>query len=90
MISTQAQKFDMMKQTRLMFTLGIIVGVFSVCMLPAAISFAVALKLEKFQFRDFISDNITVYVVVIFIVTTNSFWNFFIYIAGEILYSENQ
>ena len=65
------------KQIRLAFTLGIMVVVFTACLLPSAVIFAmIAMDCRKDRDHD-----VAVYMIVI--ATSNSLWNFFIYSARD-------
>ena len=82
MISTKSQEQHLKRQTRLMITLGIMVGVFSLCVLPAVITFVTVFRVENIV-EYFQSCNPTSSVIVMIIITSNSLWNFFIYSARD-------
>ena len=77
-VSSQLQELHLKRQTRLMLTLSIMVGVFSVCVLPAVVAFITVFQVENVvdYFRSF---NPSTSVIVMIILTSNSVWNFFIY-----------
>ena len=78
-ISTQAQKREMKKQIRLLFTLGIMVGTFSLCFLPL-----VLLEILGFIFPVSLKKNfVVVSTCYMVFATSNSLWNFFIYNARD-------
>ena len=75
LISTETQKQEMKKQIRLLFTLGIMIGVFSLCLLPLVIVMILALSGRIYLYQNFwIVSNCSM-----IFGTSNSFWNFFIY-----------
>ena len=80
MVSTKSQELHLKRQMRLMITLGIMVGVFSLCVLPAIITFITVFRVENIV-EYFQSRNPTSSVIVMVIITSNSLWNFFIYSA---------
>ena len=69
------QKRKSMKEIRFFFTLGIMVGVFTVCFLPGAILAMFTISTTKFNSLAFIFSAV--------MITSNSLWNFFIYSARE-------
>ena len=73
-LSTNSKKKEMKKQTRLLFTLGIMVVVFSVCILPFVILCVLA-------FHNIIHGKsmATGLMCSAVLCTSNSLWNFFIY-----------
>ena len=84
-ISTQAQKQEMKKQIRLLFTLGSMVGTFSLCLLPLVINTIVATFILLPRDSSYSSLKIfgIVAVCLIILTTSNSLWNFFIYNARD-------
>ena len=81
-IPTKSQELHLKRQTRLMITLGIMVGVFSLCVLPAVITFVTVFLDENFV-EHILSFNPSGPVIIIIILTSNSLWNFFIYSARD-------
>ena len=75
LFTTVRQRLKSNKETKLLFTLGVMVGVFSICFLPAAIVSILGITLEGVDCLILISVTI--------ISTSNSLWNFFIYSARE-------
>ena len=75
LFSSNKQKQNLTKEIKLVFTLGIMVGVFTVCFLPAAVSgMAVISNIEI---------NLSVVICSSVVAKSNSLWNFFIYSARE-------
>ena len=73
--STKKQKQNLMKEIKLIFTLGIMVGVFTACFLPAAVLTMVVISSIKV--------NSSVVICTSVMIASNSLWNFFIYSARE-------
>ena len=78
-ISTKAQKQEIKKQIRFLFTLGIMVGVFSLCLLPLLIFLILGFVFRIFSFEIFL---IVLTCSMVF-ASSNSLWNFFIYNARD-------
>ena len=82
-ISTIAHKQEMKKQIRLLFTLGIMVIVFSVCILPIVISCFFIFydtSIEKVSSNFWTSRTMpTIILCSLVMCASNSLWNFFIY-----------
>ena len=78
MIAAQFQDRETVKQTRLLFTLKIMVGVFTLCLLPTIIIVLLQFSPNFFHIRGFYNSS---RVVAAIIFTSNSLWNFFIYSA---------
>ena len=76
-ISTKAQKQEMKKQIRLLFTLGIMVGTFSLGLLPSV----TLVTLQIVPRYSSLKSLLIVLTSSIVLVTSNSLWNFFIYNA---------
>ena len=72
---TERQKQKLNKETKLLFTLGIMVGVFSICFLFAAIVLIIVITFGRV--------NRSLYISAAVILMSNSLWNFFIYNARE-------
>ena len=85
-ISTKTHKQEMKQQVRLLFTLGIMVIVFSVCILPMVISCVYfvflfhdpnrGVELSNFRSKRTI---VTIILCSLVMCASNSLWNFFIY-----------
>ena len=75
LISTETQKQEMKKQIRFLFTLGIMIGVFSLCLLPLVIIMILAFSNSIPSYQIFL----TISSCSMVFGTSNSFWNFFIY-----------
>ena len=75
LFTTERQRQKLNKETKLLFTLGIMVGVFNICFLPAAIMSIIVIT--------FGGVNCSLCISAIVILTSNSLWNFFIYSARE-------
>ena len=75
LFTTVRQRQKLNKETKLLFTLGIMVGVFSICFLPGAIVLILGIIFGEFDCLIGVS--------AIVISTSNSLWNFFIYSARE-------
>ena len=73
--TTKRQRQKLNEETKLLFTLGIMVGVFSICLLPAAI---VSILVITFG-----AVNRSLSISVAVILESNSLWDFFIYSARE-------
>ena len=86
-ISTNAHKQEMKKQIRLLFTLGIMVIVFSVCILPIVISCFFIFyntSIERLSSNFWTSRTIvTIILCSLVMCASNSLWNFFIYSARD-------
>ena len=78
-ISEQGQRTEMIRQFRLLPTIGIMTGIFSICSLPTV--FANLLLLLKPS-----QSNPSVNVSVVVILMTNSLWNFIIYCTRDRLF----
>ena len=76
---TVKKKQEINKQIRLSFTLGIMVAVFTICLLPTAFN-----SISKF-FGSYLAGKVAAQVslYVFVILTSNSLWNFFIYSARD-------
>ena len=77
-------------EMQLFRTLGVMVGVFTLCLLPAAIVLLVGIYLTDIYFQDPINLNeqssshyTAADVVVVILLTSNSLWNCFIYSARD-------
>ena len=75
LFSTKKQKQKLMKEIRFFFTLGIMVGVFTICFLPAAVLAMTVISTKEYDTSAIICSSI--------MITSNSLWNFFIYSARE-------
>ena len=75
LFSTKRQKQKLMKEIKVFFTLGVMVGVFTICFLPAA-----ALPMAIINTIEF---NSTAVICIAVMAMSNSLWNFFIYSARE-------
>ena len=85
-------KKDAALQKRLMGTLGIMVGAFTASFLPAAIfplwrsSLPSRLSNPITFYNETIINSISIQLIVLILLTTNSLWNFFIYSARDKLF----
>ena len=75
LFTTVRQRVKSNKETKLLFTLGIMVGVFSICFLPTVIVSIIVITFGRV--------NCLICISAIVILISNSFWNFFIYNARE-------
>ena len=82
-ISTEAQKKEMKKQVRLFITLGIMVGVFSVCSAPLLIWLLICICFSWLRVNISLGNFPKFLICSLVIWTSNSLWNFFIYSARE-------
>ena len=71
------QKIEMKIQIRLLFTLSIMVCLFSVCVLPPAVAIFLRIPEKLMEYKP--EEN----VFLAFVVMSNSLWNFFIYSFRE-------
>ena len=78
-VSTELQKQEMKKQIRLLFTLGIMVGTFSLCLLPLVI----VVILQGFFLNSVHQYFLILLTCSMVFATSNSLWNFFIYNARD-------
>ena len=75
LFSLKKQKQNLIKEMKIFFTLGIMVGVFTVCLLPGTVlAMAVISNIEI---------NSSVIICTAVMIASNSLWNFFIYSARE-------
>ena len=75
LFTTVRQRQKSNEETKLFFTLGIMVGVFSICFLPPAVVSIIIFSFGGVNCLMFISGSV--------ILISNSLWNFFIYSARE-------
>ena len=75
LFSIKKQKQNLMKEMKIFFTLGIMIGVFTVCFLPGAVlAMAIISNIEI---------NSSVVICSSIMIASNSLWNFFIYSTRE-------
>ena len=74
-LRTERQRLKSLQEIKFFFTLFIMVGAFSICLLPSGISILIVITSLKLDPSAAISS--------IVILTSNSLWNFFIYSARE-------
>ena len=75
LFAVNEQKQKSIKEIKFFFTLGIMVGVFTVCFLPGGILAMIVISTIEFNPLAFICSAV--------MITSNSLWNFFIYSARE-------
>ena len=74
-LRTERQRLKSLQEIKFFFTLCIMVGAFSICLLPSAILTIIVITTLKLNPSAVISSTV--------ILTSNSLWNFFIYSARE-------